>query len=107
MAKTMEAIEMDFKNAARQADELEQVAQDLSVLADESFQECLSKIAANWKGENATAFCQKGSTVGNHIKNAAEDLKNSAETLRQIARNLYEADKRVYEIARNRDYKGS
>lgn len=103
MAKTLDTIEMDFRNAIRQADELEQVAQNLHMLADGEIQACLSKVAANWKGENAAAFCKKGAIVGNQIKNSASDLKNAAETMRKIAHNLYEAEKKNYEIARNRE----
>lgn len=103
MAKTLDTIEMDFRNAIRQADELEQVAKNLHMLADDEIQACLSKVAANWKGENATAFCKKGAIVGNHISHSASDLENAAEAMRQIANNLYEAEKKNYEIARNRD----
>lgn len=103
MAKTLDTIEMDFRNAARQADELEQVAQNLYMIADDDVQACLSAVAANWKGENAAAFCKKGALVGNQIKNSAADLKNAAETMRELARNLYHAEKKNYEIARNRD----
>lgn len=103
MEKTLDTIEMDFQNAARQASELEQVAQNLHMLAEDDIQACLSAVSANWKGENAAAFCKKGAVVGNHIKNSAENLKNAAEVLREIARNIYDAEKKNYEIARNRD----
>lgn len=103
MAKTLDTIEMDFRNAARHADELEQVAQNLHMLADNDIQACLLAVAANWKGENAAAFCKKGAIVENHIKNSAADLKNAAEMLRELARNLYDAEKKNYKIARNRD----
>lgn len=106
MAKTMYTIEMDLQNAKRQADDLEQIAQNLSMLADEHFQSCIAGIAANWKGENAAAFCKKGNIVGNNIKNSADDLKNAASVLRQIAENTYQAEKAGYEIAQNRTYNG-
>ncbi|MCI9124832.1 MAG: hypothetical protein HFH35_12305 [Eubacterium sp.] len=103
MAKTMDLIEMDFQNAVKAADELEQIAKNLHTLADSRFQSCLSGIAANWKGENAAAFCKKGSIVGDHILDSASDLRNAAQTLREMARNLYEAEKKNYEIAKNRE----
>lgn len=102
MEKTMNIIEMDFQNAKRQAEELEQAAQSLGVLADNDFQSCIAGIAANWKGENAAAFCRKGNIVGNNIKNAAAELKNAAAAMRRIAENTYNAEKRNYEIAQNR-----
>ncbi len=104
MAKTMHTIEMEFQNARRQADELEQISKSLSMLADSSFQSCLAGIAAAWKGENAAAFCKKGNLVGNNVKNTAQDLKHVAETIREIAQNTYNAEKQNYEIAQARTY---
>ena len=104
MAKTMHTIEMEFQNARRQADELEQISKSLSLLADSSFQSCLAGIAAAWKGENAAAFCKKGNLVGNNVKNTAQDLKHVAETIREIAQNTYNAEKQNYEIAQARTY---
>lgn len=104
MAKTMHAIEMDFQSAKRQAEELEQIAQNLSVLADNQFQQCLDGIAASWKGDNAAVFCKKGYLVGNQIKNSADSLRNTAAVMRQIAANTYQAEKNNYEIAQNRNF---
>ena len=104
MAKTMHTIEMEFQNARRQADELEQISKSLSMLADSSFQSCLAGIAAAWKGENAAAFCKKGNLVGNNVKNTAQDLKHVAETIREIVQNTYNAEKQNYEIAQARTY---
>ena len=104
MAKTMHTIEMEFQNARRQADELEQISKSLSMLADSSFQSCLAGIAAAGKGENAAAFCKKGNLVGNNVKNTAQDLKHVAETIREIAQNTYNAEKQNYEIAQARTY---
>lgn len=104
MAKIMHTIEMEFQNARRQADELEQISKSLSMLADSSFQSCLAGIVAAWKGENAAAFCKKGNLVGNNVKNTAQDLKHVAETIREIAQNTYNAEKQNYEIAQARTY---
>lgn len=95
---------MDFENARRQAEELEQIARNLSTLVDSSFRPCLQGIAANWKGENADAFCKKGNIVGEKIMRSALDLKNTAETIRKIAENTCQAEKRIYDIALRRTY---
>lgn len=104
MAKTMQAIEMDFQNAKRQAEELEQTAHNLSMLVDNHFQQCIAATAANWKGDNAAAFCKKGYLVGNHIKDSADSLRNIAAVMRQIAENTYQAEKNNYEIAKSRNF---
>ncbi len=104
MTKTMDTIEMDYKSAARQADELEQAAQRLHTLSQDSFQPCMAAIAASWKGENASAFCKKGTAVFDRLLASAEDLKQIADAVRQIAQNTYDADKRSCEIAQERTY---
>lgn len=106
MAKTIYAIEMDFAVATRQADELERIAQDLNALIDSQFEPCLHGIAGSWKGENANAFCRKGTVIEGSIQRSAADLRKTAATIRTIARNLYEAEKRNYEIAQTRSYRG-
>ncbi|MDE7312623.1 MAG: hypothetical protein K2N87_13550 [Eubacterium sp.] len=104
MAKTMHTIEMDFQHAKKQAEELEQIAQNLRMLTENSFQPCLLGIAANWKGENATAFCKKGAVVASGLQQSAVGLSQAADTLRQTAQNTYEAEKRSYELAEARQY---
>lgn len=106
MAKTMYAIEMDFANANRQANELDEIARNLDTLISTEFQPCLQGISASWRGENASAFCKKGKVVEGNIKKSISDLRNAAKTIRQIARNTYNAEKRNYEIAQMRSYKG-
>ncbi len=106
MAKTMYAIEMDFANASRQADELDRIAQSLHNLVNSQFQSCLRGVASDWKGENASTFCQKGNKLGENMKQSVSDLKKTAVTIRTIARNTYLAEKRNFEIAQMRTYRG-
>lgn len=105
MAKSIYAIEMDFSKAKAQAGELEQVARDLEHLLNNDFHPCLSSITSGWKGSNADNFRSKGITIGEHIKQSANDLREAARTIRQIAKNTYDAEKQNYEIARMRTYK--
>lgn len=97
-------IEMDYKNATRQADELEQIAQKLHALSQDSFQPCLAAVAASWKGETASAFCKKGTAALDSLLASAENLRQIAAASRQIAKNTYEAEKRSCEIAQERTY---
>ncbi len=104
MVKTMHAIEMDFQKAKKQAEELEEIAQSLRVLSENSFQPCLAKIAASWKGEYAAVFCKKGAVVEHNLKQSAAGFRQAAETIRQTAQNTYEAEKRSVELASTRQY---
>ena len=115
MAKTMDipdmmykhkidTIEMDYKNAARQADELELIVQKLYALSQDSFQPCLAAVAASWKGETASVFCKKATAALDSLLASAENLKQIAAASRQIAKNTYDAEKRSCEIAQERTY---
>ena len=104
MAESLQSIEMNFAEARRQAEELEQIAGSLNTLLNSSFQPCLRGIAAGWKGENAQVFCKKGAAVGENIAKSAQDLARVAETIRQMAENTYRAEKKVLELAMGRTY---
>ena len=97
-------IEKDYKNATRQADELERIAQKLHALSQDSFQPCLAAVAASWKGETASVFCKKGTAALDSLLVSAENLRQIAAASRQIAKNTYEAEKRSCEIAQERTY---
>lgn len=105
MAKTAYVIEMDFANASRQAEELEQIAQSLSNLVNNDFYSCLRGVASDWKGENASVFCKKGEKLGCDIQQSVSDLKKTAAAIRTIARNTYHAEMQNFEIARLRTYR--
>lgn len=105
MAKTMYAIQMDFANACRQANELDQVAQNLSTMISNDFNPCLHGIEASWKGENARMFCNKGMILREHIMDTAADLQKTAGVIRQIAKNTYNSEKANYDLAQQRSYK--
>ena len=104
MPESLQTIEMDFAEARRQAQELEQIAGNLNTLVNGTFQPCLRGIAAGWKGENAQVFCKKGAVVGEQIARSASDLRLVAETIRQMAENTYRAEKKICEIAAGRTY---
>ena len=97
---------MDFANASRQADELDQIAQSLNSLAKNDFDSCLRGVASDWKGENAAAFCRKGEKLGGYIQQSVKDLKKTAATIRTIAQNTYQAEMKNLEIAKMRSYRG-
>lgn len=104
MAKTMYAIQMDFANALRQADQLEKIAGNVEKLIDSQFQSCLDGVSAGWKGESAKLFLKKGNVVGENVKKLARNLRNTAQAVRQIAKTTYEAERSAYEIAQERTY---
>ena len=105
MAKTMYTIQMDFQKAKNQADKLERIAKDLNNVANNDMSGCMRDVSANWKGENAKVYVNKGYVVAENLRSAAAGLNQAAATVRTIAQNTYNAEKRALELAKQRKYK--
>ena len=101
---TRESIEMDFRQARAQADKIDGIAERLSQLANNQFGNTLQNMAAEWKGENASAYLDKGARLQNRMDASASDLRNSAAAIRRAARRIYDAEMAALEIANNRGY---
>jgi len=101
---TRSSIEFDFQQAKRQADRLDQIASQLRNLANDQFEDTMNTIAANWKGENATAYLGKGERLQGKIKVSASDLNATANDIRRIAKRLYDAEMENLRRAELREY---
>ena len=98
------SIEFDFKKAANQADRLDDAADQLSRLSDNKFGNIMQGLAANWKGENASLYLDKGSRLQGQMDGTAKELHNIASDIRRIAKRLYDAEMAALRIAEKRDY---
>lgn len=103
MANTKAKIEINFMNAKDKAKELEEIAGELERLSKRSMDDTLQQIGANWKGENAGLYLQKGKKVEDEILKTAQDLRNTAATIRRMAQRIYDTEMRVLEIATVRE----
>ncbi len=96
-------IEINFKNACDQASQLEQLAQELSRIADSQLSGTLQSVSGSWKGDSAGLFLQKGNSLITQINASAQALRNAASSIRTIARNTYNAEIQALELARIRE----
>jgi len=96
-------IEMDFSRANQKAQELDEIAADLSKLSNTDLENTLQGLNNEWKGENATKYIQKGTLLKGKISNTAANLKSVASTIRTIARNTYNAEMEALRIAEQRE----
>ncbi|MCR4891179.1 MAG: hypothetical protein K5989_03205 [Lachnospiraceae bacterium] len=103
MAKSLYEIRMNFRAAKRIADNLQALGNKLRTVSEERYGGTLRNISNNWKGENATAYLNKGNVLKGKMTNTAGDLIKAAETIRTIARNTYEAEMNAYRIASTRN----
>lgn len=101
---TREKIEFDFKQAMRQANKIDELANDLNRLSDRKFGGSLQKLSASWKGENASLYLAKGNSLQDKINRTSRELHAIAADIRTIAKRLYDAEMAALAIATARTY---
>lgn len=99
---TSSLLEIDFRKAYRQADELDDIARDTRRLADTSLEDGIKSVSANWKGDNSDAFQGKCKEEQTRITTLADDISSVAATIREIARLAEEAEEEARRLAKNR-----
>lgn len=104
MAKSAFEIQMDYRNAIKQADSLSEIARELKVTADSGLQECVSEISGSWTGDNASNYIKKCNLLKEKIVYSSDKLQKTASAIRKIAKNTYDMEMRALEIMRRREY---
>ena len=99
MAKNPDRINMDYAGAIRQAEELEQIAGEISTLMNDSFDACMGAVRNSWKGENADRCFGKGQQLKMQVLTTEADLRKAAAAIRSIAKSAREAELRAREEA--------
>lgn len=105
MAKTAYSIWMDFRNADKQADALEEIARTVRQTAAGDLTDCLEEMAVAWVSDNSTAYRKKCAAVADQLEEIARNLEKSAETVRTIAANTYDAEMAALATATTRTYR--
>lgn len=99
-------IEINFRHANQQADNLDNLASRLDQLAKNDFDETMQSISGAWTGECADAYLQKGRKLEENMIRTAADLKKTAQSIRNAAKRIYDAEMSARELAENRTYGG-
>lgn len=102
----MDYIELNFRQAKQQAEQLESLAKSLENLAKNDLDGTLRQLSSAWKGESASAYMRKGERLEEKIIQTAEDLQRTAQTIRSTAQRTYNAEIRARELAKQREYGG-
>ena len=97
-------IEIDFAAANSQASKLEEIAEEMTRLANQQLAGTIETITSGWQGETAAAYISKAQTVKNNIAQTAKMLTAIAQTIRADAKRIYAAEKAALEIAETRNY---
>lgn len=96
--KTRATIEMNYNSAIRQAKRVESVADNMKRLANQELGGTMQSLSANWMGQEASMYLQKGSQLQEGIRRTANDLQSAAQKIRSEAWRIRQADLKALEI---------
>lgn len=96
--KSRRDIEMNFSRAVSQAQELEEISKELSTIASAHMSGALEMLSIYWKGDNSTAFNEKGKILTDEMLNTADDIIKVAKSIRSTAGLIYNAEKVAYQL---------
>ncbi|SDZ97443.1 WXG100 family type VII secretion target [Oribacterium sp. KHPX15] len=96
-------IKMDFREARKQADELDEIADNLHNVAERDLEQAMTTLSSGWKGESASAYLVKVNKVKEKTNREVQDLHSIASDIRRTARIIYEAEMEAWRIAHERD----
>ena len=95
--------QMDFTRATQKAKELDDIADNLSKLADTDLQNTLDGLNNDWKGDNAGEYIKKGFALKENMYKNVKDIRETAGTIRTVAKNIYDAEMEALRIAEERE----
>lgn len=101
---TRQEIQLNFKQAKKEIDKLTDAATDLYKLSGRTFEDTLNGISHCWKGENSTAFINKGNELQRMMTRTAMDLGDILVEMNNIVEKIYKAEMDALEIANKRNY---
>ena len=99
---TAREIDINFGNAMSKANELDELAGQLSGVRGD-LNESLQMLSANWQGESATQYIAKGMDLTEQIQSTARNLNNIADAIRSSAIRIRNAERRALELALQRE----
>ena len=102
--KSKHEIDVDFNMAMRQAKKLHEISAEMRLLANNDMEGNLQSIASNWKGENASAYLNKGKMIETRISDTSKNLEAAATVIENIAKRIHDTEMRAYEEAQRREY---
>ncbi|HAE44444.1 MAG TPA: hypothetical protein DCG37_02450 [Lachnospiraceae bacterium] len=92
-------ILFDHAGAEKQAQALEQLSKKMNTLSETDMETILTEINNAWKGDNATAFLQKGDRMQQKLSASAARINDIAVAIRKISANIKKAEEKAAEIA--------
>lgn len=98
----MQRIDIQYKEAMRKADRLEELANKLSRRAADEIRNLSDDISRQWEGEEAEAFLKKTSIIESDISKIVKNIRSCAATIRKIAKQTMQTEMQAAQIASER-----
>ena len=90
-------IEFDYNQTMKQADKLEEIANNISKIASSDIEQSLATLKSGWEGDVASEYLAKGTQLQEKTENVSKSLMDAANRL-----NI--AEQMVMDIANKRSY---
>lgn len=98
----MANIQIDFQRARRLAQQIEEEADRLRSLANQTVQNVIDCLNGQWEGESASAFLKKCLQMKEKMLGEAKHLDQTAALIRGRIELMYRAEQLAKEIATTR-----
>ena len=90
--RSKEEIEIDFNRAVDQAQEIEDMATELGLIANSNMDDSMILLQKCFAGTNVAALTNIGGEIGMSLLRAADDLLKVARNIRQTSKIIYNAE---------------
>ena len=97
-------IIFEYNKSVGNAKELESIAADLIKIANQRFDDSLSRLSSAWRGENASQYLKKATELKGNMEKTARDLRYVAQAIRRAAERVKKAELQAVELAEKRKY---
>lgn len=91
-SRSKQEIEIDFSRAVSQAQEIENMANELGAIANSNMDDSMAVLKKCFKGEAGNAMADIGGEIGMGLLRAADDLLSVARNIRQTSKIIYNAE---------------
>ena len=97
--KTKEEIEIEFSKAMTQAQDLEDVATAMLILANDLNVKEMARLEKSWKGNNGDALTMRWRKLIKDMMDTAQNIEQIAKSIRTTADLIYKAEKAAVMMA--------
>ncbi len=105
MAKSEWQIIFDYRQAIRQADKLDDIANRVDKIAKDKMNNMMTALKSSWQSDNSAQFCSKMKQVQSDIISDGNQIRKIADAIRTTAEGIKNAELRALEIAKCREYR--